>query len=89
MQGELSYIYPFISRLWSIKDKKLSLTLAGEEGATPTSVCWVVGEAGQCVVGYNNAVVNIMDAETGQVVKRLDTANDPVSGQVGSELKWN
>jgi len=69
-------------RVWSVKDKKYLLTLCGEEGACPTSVCWVVGEAGHCIVGYSSAACCIMDTETGQVVTRLDTAQDPVSGQV-------
>ena len=65
-----------------MKDKKYLLTLCGEEGACPTSVCWVVGEAGHCIVGYSSAACCIVDTETGQVVTRLDTAQDPVSGQV-------
>ena len=66
-----------------MKDKKHLLTFGAEEGACPTSVCWVVGEAGHCIVGYSSAACCILDTETGQVVTRLDTAHDPVSGQVG------
>jgi hypothetical protein len=38
------------------------------------------------VVGYNTAACCVMDTETGQVVTRLDTAQDPVSGQVNNYL---
>ena len=34
------------------------------------------------MVGYNTAACCVIDTETGQVVTRLDTAQDPVSGQV-------
>lgn len=65
-----------------MKDKKLVCTVGQEAGACPTSVCWVGGEAGHAVIGYSTAAAVILDVETGQVVTRLDTAHDPVSGQV-------
>ena len=70
-------------RVWSIADKKLANTLPVIEGAgQPSSVCWVVGEAAHCIVGYGSAVCTIVDTETGNLVIKLDTAHDPVSGQV-------
>jgi hypothetical protein len=41
----------------------------------------------QAVVGYNTAACCVLDTETGQVVTRLDTAEDPVSGQVDRSLQ--
>ena len=41
----------------------------------------ISGDLGQLVVGFNNAAAIIYDAETGGVVTRLDTSQDPVSGQ--------
>jgi len=74
-------------KVWSIKDKKLLITLPVEEGgACPTSVCWVVGETGHCVVGYNSAVCTIVDTQTGETLIRLDTAHDPVSGQAAGPI---
>jgi len=89
-------------KVWSIKDKKLLITLPTpqateqQEGTTntstnsplvcPTSVCWVVGESGHCVVGYNTAVCAIIDTETGDTLIRLDTAHDPVSGQAAGPI---
>jgi len=69
-------------KVWSIADKKLANTLPVIEGAgQPSSVCWVVGEAAHCIVGYGSAVCTIVDTETGNLVIKLDTAHDPVSGQ--------
>jgi len=68
-------------KLWNVKEKKLALSLPPEEGATPTSVCWVTGEAGHCVVGYSTAACCILDTETGKIITRLDTSQDPISGQ--------
>lgn len=69
-------------KVWSIADKKLAMTLPAIEGAgQPSSVCWVVGESAHCIVGYGSAVCTIVDTETGNLVIKLDTAHDPVSGQ--------
>eukprot|EP00088_Acartia_fossae_P067130 TRINITY_DN8357_c1_g1_i11.p1 TRINITY_DN8357_c1_g1~~TRINITY_DN8357_c1_g1_i11.p1 ORF type:complete len:732 (-),score=183.25 TRINITY_DN8357_c1_g1_i11:347-2542(-) len=70
-------------KVWSVADKKLVCTLPALEGAgEASSVCWVVGEAAHCIVGYGaSAVCTIVDTETGNTVIKLDTAHDPVSGQ--------
>jgi len=69
-------------KVWGIADKKLVTTLpAIEDAGQPSSVCWVVGESGHCIVGYASAVCTIVDTETGNLVIKLDTAHDPVSGQ--------
>jgi len=69
-------------KVWGIADKKLVTTLPViEDAGQPSSVCWVVGESGHCIVGYASAVCTIVDTETGNLVIKLDTAHDPVSGQ--------
>lgn len=69
-------------KVWGIADKMLVTTLpAIEDAGQPSSVCWVVGESGHCIVGYASAVCTIVDTETGNLVIKLDTAHDPVSGQ--------
>ena len=64
-------------KLWSPGEGKLVLTV-GEEGAVPTCCAWLTGDLGHFVVSYNTAACIIYDAETGAVVNRLDTAQDPV-----------
>ena len=43
-------------------------------------------QAGHLVVSFSTAACIIYDAETQAVVTRLDTAQDPVSGQVKAAL---
>ena len=72
-------------KLWSpVQTKSLVNTFGGEEAGMPTCCDWLVGETSQFVVAYSNIDCVIYDAETGKQVIRLDTANDPVSGQVCS-----
>jgi len=59
----------------------LVTTLGESEEGVPTSCDWVTGEAGHLVVGWSTAACVIYDAETAVVVTRLDTSQDPVSGQ--------
>jgi len=59
----------------------LVATLGEVEDGVPTSCDWVSGEAGHAVVSWSTAACVIYDAETAAVVIRLDTAQDPVSGQ--------
>jgi len=55
--------------------------MGAEEGCVPTSCDWVTGDLGQLVVSFSNAAAIIYDAETSGVVMKLDTSQDPVSGQ--------
>jgi len=70
-------------KLWSPSNAKTPLvaTLGETEEGVPTCCDWVTGEAGHLVVSFSTAVCIIYDAETSAVVMRLDTAQDPVSGQ--------
>ena len=71
-------------KLWSPTSPSQTLvsTLCeAEEGVVPTSCDWVTGDLGQLVVSFNNASAVIYDAETSGVVMKLDTSQDPVSGQ--------
>jgi len=71
-------------KLWSpTNPKPLVATYGAEEEGNPTSLDWVHQESSQMVVAYSTAAAVIYDVETGKQVIRLDTANDPVSGQVG------
>jgi len=74
-------------KVWSVKDKTLLSTLGvEEESGCPTSVAWVVGETAHCIIGYSSAVCNIVDTESGEVITRLDTKHDPVSGQAAGPI---
>lgn len=70
-------------KLWSPSNAKTPLvaTLGETEEGVPTCCDWVTGEAGHLVVSFSTAACIIYDAETSAVVMRLDTAQDPVSGQ--------
>merc|ERR1719347_95306 len=70
-------------KLWSptTPASPLIATLCEAEEGTPTSCDWVTGDLGHLVVGFNTAACLIYDAESGSVVTRLDTSQDPVSGQ--------
>jgi len=70
-------------KLWSPSNAKTPLvaTLGEAEDGVPTCCDWVTGEAGHLVVSFSTAACIIYDAETSAVVMRLDTAQDPVSGQ--------
>jgi len=70
-------------KLWSPSNAKTPLvaTLGETEDGVPTCCDWVTGEAGHLVVSFSTAACIIYDAETSAVVMRLDTAQDPVSGQ--------
>jgi len=71
-------------KLWSPTSPSQTLvsTLCeAEEGCVPTSCDWVTGDLGQLVVSFSNAAAIIYDAETSGVVMKLDTSQDPVSGQ--------
>jgi len=70
-------------KLWSPSNTKTPLVATlgeGEEGV-PTCCDWVTGEAGHLVISFSTAACIIYDAETAAVVMRLDTGQDPVSGQ--------
>ena len=71
-------------KLWSPSNSKTPLvaTIGEAEEGVPTGCDWVTGEAGHLVVSFSNAACVIYDAETQAVVTRLDTSQDPVSGQV-------
>jgi len=70
-------------KLWSPSNSKTPLvaTIGEAEEGVPTGCDWVTGEAGHLVVSFSNAACVIYDAETQAVVTRLDTSQDPVSGQ--------
>jgi len=70
-------------KLWSPSNAKTPLvaTLGEAEEGVPTCCDWVTGEAGHLVVSFSTAACIIYDAETSAVVMRLDTSQDPVSGQ--------
>jgi len=70
-------------KLWSPTNtaSPLVATLCEAEDGVPTSCDWVTGDLGHLVVSFNTAAVVIYDAETGSTVIRLDTSQDPVSGQ--------
>merc|ERR1719500_2375218 len=70
-------------KLWSPGNSKTPLvaTLGESEEGVPTGCDWVTGEAGHLVVSFSTAACIIYDAETQAVVTRLDTSQDPVSGQ--------
>ena len=74
-------------KLWSPSNSKTPLvaTIGEAEEGVPTGCDWVTGEAGHLVVSFSNAACVIYDAETQAVVTRLDTSQDPVSGQVCSK----
>ena len=76
-------------KLWSPANSKAPLvaTLGESEDGVPTGCDWVTGEAGHLVVSFSTAACVIYDAETQAVVTRLDTSQDPVSGQVLIGLK--
>ena len=76
-------------KLWSPANSKAPLvaTLGESEEGVPTGCDWVTGEAGHLVVSFSTAACVIYDAETQAVVTRLDTSQDPVSGQVLIGLK--
>ena len=68
-------------KLWATAaTPALVATLCEAEEGAPTSCDWV-GDQGHVVVSFNTAAAVIYDAETGSVIMRLDTAQDPVSGQ--------
>jgi len=70
-------------KLWTPSNPKSPLVATlgeGEEGV-PTCCDWVTGEAGHLVISFSTAACIIYDAETAAVVMRLDTGQDPVSGQ--------
>jgi len=70
-------------KLWSPSNTKTPLvaTLGEAEEGVPTCCDWVTGEAGHLVISFSTAACIIYDAETAAVVMRLDTGQDPVSGQ--------
>lgn len=70
-------------KLWSPSNAKSPLiaTLGDTEEGVPTCCDWVTGDSGHLVVSFSTAACIIYDAETSAVVMRLDTAQDPVSGQ--------
>ena len=71
-------------KLWSPTSPSQTLVSTmceAEEGCVPTSCDWVTGDLGQLVVSFSNAAAIIYDAETCGVVMKLDTSQDPVSGQ--------
>jgi striatin 1/3/4 len=70
-------------KLWSPSNTKTPLvaTLGEEEEGVPTCCDWVSGEAGHLVISFSTAACIIYDAETSAVVTRLETGQDPVSGQ--------
>jgi len=72
-------------KLWSPTAAKPLVASYGSTGddGQPTSCDWVHQENNHMMVAYSAPAVVIYDVETGQPVIRLDTTNDPVSGQVG------
>jgi len=70
-------------KLWNPTNTKTPLvaTLCESEPGTPTGCDWVTGDSGHLIISFSTAACIIYDAETQAIVIRLDTSQDPVSGQ--------
>merc|ERR1712112_456321 len=73
--------FSLVLRTASNSKTPLVATFGEAEEGVPTCCDWVTGEAGHLVISFSTAACIIYDAETAAVVMRLDTGQDPVSGQ--------